>query len=93
MKNYLLLSKLNEDRTETNNISLEKLDKLYKAAKDNLVTKKDYLPNIEIKPNEMVTLSVIKSSHETGTVKKLLHAPTLRLFAVKVINFCKRVVA
>jgi hypothetical protein len=31
----------------------------------------------------MITLSVLKGSRDTGTVKKVLHAPTLKLFVVK----------
>ena len=77
---------MNEDRKEVSNISLEKLDKLYKVTKDNLMLKKEGSTSAKtIKSNEMITLSVIKSSHETGTVKKMLHAPTFGLYAIKVL--------
>ena len=87
LKNYLLLSKINEEKREVSNLSVERLERLYKVPKDVLITTKKEIPlPKDLKPNEMITLSVIRSSHETGTVKKLLHAPTLRLFAVKVPN-------
>ena len=31
----------------------------------------------------MITLAVMKTSRETGTVKKMLHAPTLNIFSIK----------
>ncbi len=79
LKNYLHLSKVNEEKKETDNYSLR--EKAYKMTKESLLLKKEVR---EPKPNEMITLSIIRSSHETGTVKKMLHAPTLQLFAVKV---------
>ena len=87
LKNYLLLSKMNEEKREVSNVSVERLERLYKISKDSLIATKKEIPTPkDLKPNEMITLSVIRSSHETGTVKKLLHAPTLRLFAVKVFD-------
>ncbi len=40
------------------------------------------LINSRIKLEEMITLGVMKGNH-TGSVKKMLHAPTLKMFAVK----------
>ena len=88
LKNYLLLTKYSEDKKDLSNISVDRLERLYKASKDVVsvsATKKEVILQRELKSNEMITLSVIRSSHETGTVKKVLHAPTMRLFAVKVI--------
>jgi hypothetical protein len=86
LKNYLLLTKYSEDKKDLSNISVDRLERLYKASKDVVVSgsKKETAILKELKSNEMITLSVIRSSHETGTVKKVLHAPTMRLFAVKV---------
>ena len=38
-----------------------------------------------IKLEEMITLSLIKSSCSSGTIRKSLHAPTLKIFATKEI--------
>ena len=38
-----------------------------------------------IKLEEMITLSIIKSSCTSGTVRKSLHAPTFKLYATKEI--------
>ncbi|RYD73901.1 MAG: hypothetical protein EOP55_16190 [Sphingobacteriales bacterium] len=75
---------------DLSNISVDRLERFYKASKDVAPAmsgpKKEASSLLrELKSNEMITLSVIRSSHETGTVKKVLHAPTMRLFAVKVI--------
>ena len=32
---------------------------------------------------EMITLGLMKGSRDTGAVKKMLHAPTLKVFSVK----------
>ena len=42
------------------------------------------LQSYHLKLNEMITINVVKSSHETGAVKRMLHAPTLKLYAIKV---------
>ena len=36
--------------------------------------------------NELITISVIKSSHDSGAIRKMIHAPTLKMYAVKVNN-------
>lgn len=40
------------------------------------------LLNSRLKLEEMITLGIIKGSKNTGTVKKMLHAPTLKVFVV-----------
>jgi len=88
LKNYLLLTKYSEDKKDLSNISVDRLERFYKASKDVVsATKKEAILQRELKSNEMITLNVIRSSHETGTVKKVLHAPTMRLFAVKVMRY------
>lgn len=88
LKNYLLLTKYSEDKKDLSNISVDRLERFYKASKDVVsATKKEAILQRELKSNEMITLNVIRSSHETGTVKKVLHAPTMRLFAVKVRKY------
>jgi len=93
LKNYLLLTKYSEDKKDLSNISVDRLERLYKASKDvshhhalSGPKKETSMMLRELKSNEMITLNVIRSSHETGTVKKVLHAPTMRLFAVKVLK-------
>lgn len=36
-----------------------------------------------IKISECITLDVIKRGHNTGTIKKMLHVPTLKLMCVR----------
>lgn len=43
----------------------------------------DMLLQNNIKLNEMLTISILKSSYRSGIVKKSLHAPTLHLYANK----------
>jgi len=38
----------------------------------------------------MITISVMKSAHESGVIKKMLHAPTLKLYAVKEVPLSNR---
>lgn len=51
---------------------------------------KNYVPNLntimqpktlELRLDQMITLGVFKST--SGTIKKMLHAPTLKMYAVK----------
>ena len=79
LKNYLLLSKINEEFKEKSEISLEKLEKFSRLQKEN-----HSLRSYPLKLNEMITINIMKSSHETGVVKRMLHGPTLKLYAVKV---------
>lgn len=39
--------------------------------------------NPQIRINECITLDVIKRGHVTGTIKKMLHVPTLKLVCVR----------
>ena len=41
-------------------------------------------PPYQIKLEEMITLRVIKRSKNLGVVKKMLHAPSLKVYAIKV---------
>ena len=40
------------------------------------------LPPSKVKPEEMITLAVKNSTRQSGSVKKMLHAPTLKLYTV-----------
>lgn len=42
-----------------------------------------HLVNSAIKLEEMLTLSLLKNSRYSGAVKKMLHVPTLKLYAIK----------
>jgi len=46
-----------------------------------LSLKKSSIPQIRI--NECITLDVIKRGHVTGTIKKMLHVPSLTLVCVR----------
>ena len=46
--------------------------------------------HIQVKLEEMITLSILKGTRNTGSVKKMLHAPTLKLYAVKEIPLINR---
>lgn len=41
-------------------------------------------PGNKLKLEEMITIKVIKRSKNLGVVKKMLHAPSLRIFTIKV---------
>jgi hypothetical protein len=82
-----MISKHNEEAKENifAEVSSERIDFNYRSLKENnpsiVSTKKEVrLPKV----SEMVTLGVIKPGNETGAVKKMIHAPTLKLYAVKV---------
>ena len=80
----MALSKPNEEASIYFDIVSEKPRKLYRIQKENKTSRKSFSLPKSFNLSEMVTLQIIKSSHETGVVKKMLHAPTLKLFAVKV---------
>ena len=42
-----------------------------------------YKLGADIKINECITLEVIKRGHRTGTVKKMLHAPSMKVICVR----------
>ena len=48
------------------------------------------LPPSRVKLEEMITLAVLKSTQQSGTVKKMLHAPTLKLYNVKEVPLWSR---
>lgn len=85
LKNYLLLSKISEELIEKGEVSEDKLEKLNRLQKEN--AHRRHKEPIPLKLSSMITLLIMKSSHESGCVKKMLHAPTLKLYAVKVLNF------
>lgn len=43
-----------------------------------------------VKLEEMITLSILKGTRNTGSVKKMLHAPSLKLYAIKEIPLINR---
>jgi hypothetical protein len=45
----------------------------------------DFLTQSVVRLEEMITLSIIKSSCASGTVRKVLHAPTFKIYATKEI--------
>ncbi len=52
--------------------------------------KKTTLPSSQVRLEEMITLSILKGTRNTGSVKKMLHAPSLKLYAVKEIPLTNR---
>jgi hypothetical protein len=48
------------------------------------------LTKSKVRLEDMITLGLITNSRYSGPVKKILHAPTLRIFAVKVILFIRK---
>eukprot|EP01017_Pseudomicrothorax_dubius_P044396 TRINITY_DN7499_c0_g3_i1.p1 TRINITY_DN7499_c0_g3~~TRINITY_DN7499_c0_g3_i1.p1 ORF type:complete len:743 (+),score=107.15 TRINITY_DN7499_c0_g3_i1:42-2270(+) len=86
LKKYLLLSKISDDAPL--NVHSHMLDPNLEEAVQKLVSNQSsgnikFLINSSIKLEEMITLALIKSSRVTGAVKKMLHAPTLKLYAMK----------
>lgn len=43
-----------------------------------------------VKLEDMLTLNYIESEKTTGNIKKMLHAPTLKIFTLRVINYLNR---
>jgi serine/threonine protein kinase len=52
--------------------------------------KKATMPIGQVRLEDMITLSILKGTRNTGSVKKMLHAPTLKLYAVKEIPLSNR---
>jgi hypothetical protein len=75
---------LNEEMKDKMDAPIDRIEKAYKHENPSLKDTKDPV-SFPLRLNEMITLSVMKSSHETGIIKKVIHAPTLKMFAVKVI--------
>lgn len=48
------------------------------------------LTKSKVRLEDMITLGLITNSRYSGPVKKILHAPTLRIFAVKVILLIRK---
>lgn len=52
--------------------------------------KKTTMPSCQVRLEDMITLSILKGTRNTGSVKKMLHAPSLKLYAVKEIPLSNR---
>ena len=52
--------------------------------------KKATLQYSQVKLEEMITLAVLKGTRNSGSIKKMIHAPTLKLYAVKEIPLTNR---
>ena len=52
--------------------------------------KKTTLPFSQVRLEEMITLSILKGTRNSGSVKKMLHAPSLKLYAVKEVPLTNR---
>jgi len=81
-----MLSKPRDEANLSFDLGIEKPRKSYRVLKENKAQKKNPTLSKPLSLSDMVTLQIIKSFHETGVVKKMIHAPTLKLFAVKVIK-------
>jgi hypothetical protein len=57
-----------------NDLSIDKLKSQFKFGSDK---------NVMMRVSECITLEVIKRGHHTGTVKKMLHVPTLKVICVR----------
>lgn len=91
LKNYLLLTKLNEVLHKSDDSFRQKIDKVYRTHQGGESFFKKPLQTENIKLNEMITLGTVKPSYGSGVVKKMLHAPTLKILCVKVqdrIDYC-----
>lgn len=86
LKRYLILSKKNgTDANEQMGFSGQgselDIDVIQKLRSKQ--TEMKHLVNSPFKLEEMLTLSLLKSTRYSGSVKKMLHVPTLRLMAIK----------
>ena len=61
-----------------------------KKEQPELSFKKTMIPFSQVKLEEMITLSILKGTRNSGSVKKMLHAPSLKLYAVKEIPLSNR---
>lgn len=77
IKNIYMLKNLNFN--EVNNISSMKMNNLQMLA--------DAMPKYKLKLEEMITLNIFHSTKTCGIVKKMLHAPSLKIYVVRVILF------
>ncbi|KAL4431841.1 hypothetical protein ABPG74_015281 [Tetrahymena malaccensis] len=76
MQNMQLITEAIKEPMEWNK---EKLQQFLDAGKNN----NNKISSSSIKLEEMITLGVIKCQRDSGVVKKIFHAPTLRLYSVK----------
>lgn len=83
VKSYFKSINQDEPFKDQGDVPVEKIEKVFKNL-NQPNSHRDKITKIPLKLNEMITINVMKSSHETGSIKKVLHAPTLKLFAVKV---------
>ncbi len=91
LREYMALPKARGEEVNTSfDLSVQRPRKPHRVYTETKTSPKDVQAPKSLNLNEMVTLQIIKSSHETGVVKKMLHAPSLRLFAVKVKLFDKK---
>ena len=85
LREYIALPKAKGEEVNASfDLSVQKPRKPHRVYTETKQSPKDVQAPKSLNLNEMVTLQIIKSSHATGVVKKMLHAPSLRLFAVKV---------
>jgi len=66
--------------------------KAKEKAKNSLDTsfKKTTMTFSQVRLEDMITLSILKGTRNSGSVKKMLHAPSLKLYAVKEIPLSNR---
>ena len=81
-----LLSPLKNDSPDPSEFRkiINKLAKFPEIPEKAQPTKADLI--YPLKFEELITISIVKSSCSTGTVRKSLHAPTLKLYATKEIS-------
>lgn len=90
LKRYLMYSRLNASEAGDNQTTIDpQFDEMIQKysghgnAAPHLGGDQKHLINSGMKLEEMLTISILKSGRYSGSVKKMLHVPTLRLYAVK----------
>jgi len=78
---------MNEALYKSDDIFKQKLDKVYKTHQGNHSFLPKPVQQENLRLNEMITLGPIKPSTGTGVIRKMIHAPTLKLYTVKVFGF------
>jgi len=88
-KNVLMETAINKDKAGELLDSYIKLNNKQQhphqpkyASLNQSINEHTYSSNLKL--DEMITLEVIKSSKLTGTTKKMLHVPSMKIFIVKV---------
>ena len=78
------MTKMNEGVFKSDDFFKQNLDKVYKTHQGSY----SFMPKLRqpesLNLTEMITLGTLKPSYGSGVVKKMLHAPTLKLYTVKV---------